>query len=331
MTATFLVIWISAMLIGFGLSAVYSGLETGSYRINPVRLHILDHAGDPRARRLRRLTDNRSSLLSTLLIGNNIANYMGAAAMTVLLESAGFSEWQVIGLNLVIVTPILLIVGETLPKDFCAAHADRIMYPAARFLVASRWLFRLILIQPVVLGFSALLNRLLHEKNPIMQFHPRRRVWSLVKEGVGYGLLSEAQSDMIQRAMSLSARTIDQEMTPWADVIRVAEDAEPAVLWDLAHETSRSRFPVVDQFGRAIGIVSLKRVLRLGKAQCPPICELMRSPLMLPADTPLREALQRMQRARREIAIVIDRGEKPVGVVTIKDLIEPITGELTSW
>ena len=66
------------------------------------------------------------------------------------------------------------------------------------------------------------------------------------------------------------------------------------------------------------------------RGEAPPIAELMREPLWITPDTPLRDALAKLQQSRAAIAIVGD-GETPLGVVTIKDLVEPITGELVRW
>src|SRR5690606_32443968 len=99
--------WMVIMCLGLMGSALYSGLETGSYSLNRVRLQVLRHQGWRSARTLDRLLHNPVTLLSTLLIGNNIMNYMGTAGLAVLLEDAGYSEWQTVALNCLIVTPLL--------------------------------------------------------------------------------------------------------------------------------------------------------------------------------------------------------------------------------
>jgi Mg2+/Co2+ transporter CorB len=96
--------WCAFMLVGFAGSALYSGMETGAYTLNRVRLQVLADRGQRRALTLRHLLDRPATLLATLLIGNNVTNYMGTAALAVLLEAADFSDFQSILLITAIAT-----------------------------------------------------------------------------------------------------------------------------------------------------------------------------------------------------------------------------------
>jgi len=322
--------WCLVIAVGLALSALYSGLETGVYSLNRVRLHVLEHRGEPRARILRHLIDHPTAMLGTLLIGNNVANYMGTGGLAVILEAQGWGPWQTVLINVGLITPLLFIFGETLPKDLFAAHADRMLYPFARFLAFSRWLFLVTGLLPLVSGLTNLGGRLFGSDTGARLYHPRRLVTSLVKEGVGTGLLSEEQSAMVSRVMGLSSRTIRDEMVPWRKVIALEEGDGPETLWKLADRTSFSRFPVT-RAGRVAGIVHVLDTLRLGRQQAPPPAELMRDPVRLAEQTPVRTALGRLQHEKTMMAIVEDGRGRPVGIVTVKDLVEPLTGELASW
>ena len=328
-----LTVWLSLMLLGFAGSALYSGLETGVYSLNRVRLQVAAHQHRRGAASLRRLIDRPSLVLSTLLMGNNIANYLGSASLTIILTATQLSETQTIILNTLIVTPILFVFGETLPKDLFSAHADRLMYRLAPALVASRWLFTLTGLVPLVNLFSGGLVRLVGGSQGEEITHPRRQVTALMKEGVGHGVLSDEQSVISERVLSLTDRRVRQEMVPWDAVLTVRVDDGPQRLWELASKTPRSRFPVLDRSGKVVGVVNLLDALLLEKHACPPVRELMSPPATLPAGMPLREAMKTMQRERVELAVVMEGGERgrPVGVVTIKDLVEPITGEIEHW
>ena len=322
-------LWWAMMFGGLIGSALYSGLETGSYRLNRVRLQILEHKGRRAAKALQQLLHQRELLLCTLLVGNNVANYMGTAGLAVILEDWGLTDTQVVLLNVLIITPLLLIFGETLPKDLFAAYGDRLMYRFAGFLQVSRSVFTWTGLLPLVLAVSHGLTRLMGGRH-VGPFHPRRQVHALVQEGVGHGVLSDAQSAMVERVLELSGRCVADEMVAWKDVIRVGESDPPAVLWRLADQTSYSRFPVVNADGKVVGLLHLRDALTHTPDTCPSIRNLIAPVETLNAQTPLREALSHIQSHRKALAIVIRQG-KPVGIVTIKDLIEPITGELASW
>ena len=322
--------WIAVMLAGFAGSALYSGLETGAYTINRVRLQVLADRGQRTAVALRKLLDRPATLLATLLVGNNVANYLGTFGLAVLLESMALRDWQTILLNTLIVTPLLFVFGETLPKDTMAAHGDRLMPPLTPVLRLSRAAFTACGVVPLIRLFSAAVLRLMGQPAGDPVFAPRKRVEMLVREGVGTGLLSDEQSAIVDRVLRLGGRTVRQEMVAWADVLTVQVDDPPTRLWELADRSSRSRFPVLDRSGDVVGLIDVFDALLHTPQTCPPIRTLMSEPQTVAADQPLRHALQAFQLNGYAIAVVIDQS-RPVGVVTVKDLVEPITGDLSSW
>ncbi|MEM9420627.1 MAG: CNNM domain-containing protein [Planctomycetota bacterium] len=330
MTTAETLFWIGIMLAGFIGSAVYSGMETGAYTLNRVRLQVLADRGQSAAVALRKLVDKPATLLATLLIGNNVANYLGTAGLAVILESMALSEWQSIVLNTLIVTPLLFVFGETLPKDTMAAHSDRLMPPLTPVLTGSRWLFTATGLVPLIQLFSAGVLKLLGQPGTDRGFPPRKRVEMLVREGVGHGILSDEQSAIVDRVLRLGGRTVRQEMVAWNDVLSVKVSDPPSRLWDLAHRSSRSRYPVTDAQGKVVGLIDVFDALLHDQESCPPIGELMTEPYTLPPEMPLRQALQHLQAHSIAIAVVAE-GPRPVGVVTVKDLVEPITGDLRNW
>ncbi|MEM6854931.1 MAG: CNNM domain-containing protein [Planctomycetota bacterium] len=322
--------WAGVMLAGFAGSALYSGMETGAYTLNRVRLQVLADGGQRAAVALRKLVDKPATLLATLLIGNNVANYLGTAGLAVILESMALSDWQSILLNTLIVTPLLFVFGETLPKDTMAAHSDRLMPPLTPILTGSRWVFTFTGVVPLVRLFSAGVLKLLGQPGGDRAFPPRKRVEMLVREGVGHGILSDEQSAIVDRVLRLGGRTVRQEMVAWTEVLSVKVNDPPSRLWELADRSSRSRYPVTDERGQVVGVVDVFDALLHEPGACPPIRELMNEPHSLSPDTPLRQALQRLQTEGMPIAVVTE-ADRPVGVVTVKDLVEPITGDLSSW
>ncbi len=325
------IFWAGLVLVGFVGSALFSGLETGSYSLNRVRLHL--HAQQRRraAVTLYNLIRQPTVLLTTLLIGNNIANQIGTAGLAVILAAQGFGEWQAIILNVVIVTPLLFIFGETLPKDLFAAHAERLMYRLTPVLTISRWLFTCLGLTPLISAVSSGMMKLLGSQGEFQPTHPKRQVEYLMKEGVGYGLLSDDQTAIMSRIIRMTDQPVDMRMRPWREVKTLKIDDNPGVLWQLADGSKRSRYPVIASSGMVVGVVNLFDALLHTKAACPPISELMTSAVLLPRSTPQYKALKVMQERGVSLAVVAGAHDEPVGVVSIKDLIEPITGSLAGW
>ncbi len=324
--------WVGITVAGLAGSALFSGLETGAYTLNRVRLQVYADRGRRSALRLRHLLDRPAALLATLLIGNNLANYLGTFGLAVLLEAAAFSESQSVLLNTLIVAPLLFVFGETLPKDTMAGHSDRLMYPLTPVLWVAHRVFSALGLVALVSAFSRLAMRTLRLGEAPGVFGPRRRVEMLVREGVGHGLLSDEQSAIVDRVLKLGDRCVREEMVPWSQVVTLSLQDGPDRLWALAERSGRSRFPVCDAQGAVVGVVDLFDALIRGRADCPPITELMSPAVRVAADRPLRDALQRFQADGLSIAVVEDQaGGGPVGLVTVKDLVEPITGELATW
>lgn len=330
MTTAQWMLWVALMLLGFVGSALFSGMETGCYRLNRVRLFVRSARKERSATILDRLIHRPATLLGTLLVGNNMANYLGTAALGIILAAFALNEWQVIVINTMVVSILLLIFGETLPKDFFASNADRFMYPLARVLLVMRWCFTVTLILPVVVLISRLALRLV-SGDGAQPLTPRRRVAELVRQSAGQGLLSDEQSEMAQRALVLSSRAVVGEATVWAMVQTIRADQTVDALTALARRSKHSRFPVLNAQGQIAGTIDVLDTLANSEPGNRLLSELMRPAISVQATRTIRFALSQLQREHIGLAIVTGPTGRPVGVVTVKDLVEPVTGEISDW
>ncbi len=330
MTTTALIVWFVLSIAGVAICGLFAGLETGMYSLNRVRLHLLSHEGHSNAAVLGRLMHDQGRLLATLLVGTNIATNLATSALGVILHDWVHGEWKVIAATVLIETPLLFIFAETLPKDLFAAHADRLVYPFARPIALLKLLLTWIGLLPLISLISRGVMKLLGSKSSSLPFQPRLLVTSLVKEGLGSGLLSDEQSAIVDRVIALADRTVRDEMVAWADVTKLSVDDAPKALWELAERTSYGQMPVMEASGQAAGVLHVIDALVHEPDDCPPLRELMRRPLQLSPQTPLREALEQLQGEGDTLGIVTENNQ-PIGIVSIKDLVEPITGELASW
>ncbi|MHC4992092.1 MAG: CNNM domain-containing protein [Planctomycetota bacterium] len=326
MTAQDLVIFGVIILAGLGLSSLYSGLETGLYTINRVRLAVRASHGEPAAMRIRSIRGNVTRMLAMILVGNNIANYMTSFGIAAMLDRAGYAPAQAIVINAVVLIPVLFVFGEILPKDLFRTHTDDWTYRLSWFLRASQTVLIWTGLVPLVQWFGILASRLAGGDESA-GLSMRQRVSLLIKEGVGAGVLSEVQTSLADRAMVLRDRRVRDEMVPWRDVVRARVDARGERFARLAQRDGFTRLPVVDGADRPMGIVSVLDVMLEPERT---IESLMSPALEVDADLPVREALRRMQQERATMAIVTS-GADMVGLVTRKDLVEPLTGELPSW
>lgn len=330
MTGAEQAIWWTLALAGLAGSALCSGLEIGAYTVNRVRLAVRASRSpaDTPARVLRAELERPERLLATLLIANNGFNYLGAAGVTAILAGAGLSEGATILVNAVVLTPVIFVFGESLPKEVFRLEADRLTYRLAFVLRGFRWVLTAALILPLVRLFAHATARLLGgEPEVALTGNSRDRVAALLKEGATHGMLSESQADLVDRALSFYRTTVRDEMIPWAQVRIVHADRDRAAALRAIGADPASRFPVADRRGRVVGVLrQVDLYLRPG----PSVSELMEPPLRVAPGLSVREALRRMQDAGVDLAVV-ESADRPIGIVTAKDMVEPLTGELAAW
>jgi len=314
-------------LIGLFLSALFSGMETGVYSLNRVRLLVRAGRGDRQAIRLQREFADSNRLLSTLLIGNNIANYMGIFGVAGILTELGYGPTQVIVINAAILIPLLFVFGETLPKDLFRTHSDRWSYTLSAWFVGTRRILSWIGLVLIVKGFGAIFTKLFGG-NAQLPLTERQRISNLMKEGVGSGALSEAQTALADRALSLGNRTVADEMIPWEEVASISAEANDDER-EHKQQTKYTRLPVLDSSGLVVGTLSILDML-LTRDKVP--SELMTDAMLLGPATTVRTALRTMRAQHQTLAVVVDpSSERPIGLVTLKNLVEPFTGKLAAW
>ena len=331
MTTAETLMWYGGAAMGLAGSALFSGMETGVYTVNRVRLRVLaSHSARSSAAVLERLMERPNRLLGTLLVGNNLANYAASLSIAALLSASGYDDWQQVAINAALLTPLLFIFGEVLPKDLFRANADRLTVPLAKPLL---WLRRLLTPIVFLIGLIADALRALFgvPAAPLHLMHPRRVVTQLFREGAGHGAISPYQSDIVDRALRAEQLVLREVMVPWAQVTVVRQSQPPEALWSLADRVPFSRLPVVDTAGRPLGAIELDEALRHDPDESWDPADMARRLVRLDPDLGLDAALRRLQEERASMALVGEADGAPLGIVTVKDLVEPILGELDAW
>lgn len=321
-------------LAGFGiavfLSGVFSGSETGMYCLSRVRLKIKAERGDRRARRLERVLRNGQSALSLMLVGTNISNYAATACFALLLSTRlGLSEHQSEVYTTLIVALVIFVFGEVVPKNLFQFHADRLMTatgPILRVTNAVLW--------PAVWILTSLTTRFTamfgDRAGTVAGLDPRKQIVRLLREGIPLSDHHESHHEMIDRALMLADLPVHAVMTPRNRVVTIAAGAGREKLLNLARTRDYSLIPVIGRHPRQIeGLVEVQKLLDDGTWKT--AGERMGSFTRLDPHESVASALVRLQRERARMAVVVDRGGYLLGVVTLKDLLEELVGELSAW
>lgn len=318
---------VAMALAGLSASAIFSGLEIGIYTLNRVKLAVAAETGRRDAIALRRELERPEGVLATLLVGNNIVNYLGTLAVALLLDRAGLGPFESVVVNTAVVVPLLLVFGEILPKDLFRTFTDRWTYRFVGPLVVLRRLLTAIGVLPLLRWVASVATRWIGG-HPAEPGSAAQRIGWLFREGAKAGVLSGEQISLVDRALAMRRRTVIGEMTPWSRVAALRMEAGPAERTRIVRERPFSRFPVLDAQGRVRGMIQALDAILDAET---PTASLVRPIETFSPDLPATEAIRLLRQKRARLAIVASPGGKPLGVVGLKDLIEPLTGDLRAW
>lgn len=330
--------WALLSLGGVLLSVLCSGCEMGVYAVNRVRLHVRAAAGGGGpggGDRLASLLNNElrepGGVLACLLVGNNLANWCIGLGLTALLTGAGYSEGAIVVISTLVLTPVLFVACDALPKEVFRGGAEVLMYAAAPFVRGLRLLLTYSGIMPSVHVVSRLVGRLARARSveEAEEQSARARMAVLLKEGAGAGAISEQQAELLDRAFGLRTTLVGDEMVPWAAVrVMPAGLGRPAALaWLAERGGGWSRYPVVGPRGEVAGVLE-RALLCVERGKGP--AELMGEVVRLAPSLTVRQGLAALASRGARMGVVYD-ADRPVGIVTAKDLVEPLTGELKAW
>lgn len=307
------------------MSGVFSGSEIGMYSLSRPRLEAECAQGHRAARLVRSLVRNEAWLLATLLVGNNLtyqaSTLVGAWLLAPLAIPAGFTELVIT----LVVTPPMLIFGELFPKDHFRRKPHALLGATAPILHVLR-----IVLAPVVFPLQLLgggLSRLFgSDSAELTRVQGREAVIELLRERET--TLQPQVEKLARNVLELRGRRVERVMIPWKKVEVLRSDASLEVLRVRCAESTFSRYPITDAKGGVRGYVHQLEVLAASPDTAP--ASLLRPLLALEPDTPLDRALARL-RASGQRAAVVGSPSRPVGWVTLKDLVEEISGELARW
>ncbi|KPK66018.1 MAG: hypothetical protein AMK73_01235 [Planctomycetes bacterium SM23_32] len=307
----------------------YSGSETGLYCMNRLRLRLGVQRGSAAARAVQRMLACPTLAISTMLIGTNLGLYLATVLATEQIRQAGWAVHAELYSGL-IMPPVLLIFAEVVPKSLFQHHADRLMGGAV-------WPLRLseILFYPL----SALLRAISAVPRLLLKAPAGSRRAPFTAEmfrfylgaGAAEGVLSSFQRTMAENILHLELLRVEAVMTPLVESVMVPEEASGQALLEALRPHRYSRIPVYrGSREQVVGVVNILDVA-MAEGAVPSAGELARDAVSLPRWTSVADALAQLRRERTQFAVVSDAAGGAIGIVTVKDLVEEIVGELEAW
>lgn len=318
---------IGALVALILLSALFSAAEIGVMTLNRYRLRHLADAGHRGARLASRLLARPDRLLGLILLGNNFANIAASSVATVLaLELYGEGA---LGIATVLLTLVVLIFAEVVPKTFAALHPERAAFPLSFILQPL-----LTLLYPFVWLINVIANRFLRLLGIDVRARPSAQITAeelktIVSEARAF--LPAPHQDMLLAILDLENIAVEDVMIPRGRIEGVDIDAEwDGVVQQLTH-SRHTRLPVYrGSLDRVTGMVHVRKVLNLvreNRLDRESLHQALVEPYFIPRGTPLTKQLLNFKEIGRNTGLVVDEYGDIQGMVTLDDILEEIIGD----
>ena len=310
------------MLICLLLEGFFSGSEIALISADQMKLRHDAAKGSRGARLALKMLKKPEWLLSTTLVGTNVAvvaNTTLAAALAI-----SFFGEQNSWIAIVVVAPLIWIFGEIVPKSVFQHRADSITPRVVFFLRIASYVF-----YPILIVFSILTrlgNRIFggQGQNP---FTLREEIITMLQLPAKGGDIQHVEKGMISRVFSFSETTADSVMVPLIDVVAIDQKATCGEAVREAAENAHVRLPVYDdRIDRVVGVLNTLEVLGVDPSQ--PIVPYIRPVRYVPGSKGIRELLMDLRQDGDSVAVVVDEYGGAEGLVTIEDVMEEVVEEM---
>ena len=309
------------------LSAFFSGSEMALSSCNRLRMENLRDEGSKRAAAVVEILDHFDRALSAILIGNNLVNIGASSLVSVLvILLSGSDKYTWIGTLLL--TVVIIIFGETIPKITAKQSANRYSLRVARPV---RLLT--ILLTPViwvVVGLNWLLTFWLKEEKEENGEEAVEELHSIIETAEDEKVLDEDQSELLRSAIDFSDISAMDVMTARVDVIAIDIEDDWNEILSQIDKAPFSRLPVYEgSIDNIIGVLYLNRFLKvLTEEEKTDIRSLLMPPCYIYKTMKLPAVLNQLRRARPHLAIVTDEYGGTLGVLSMEDVLEQIVGDI---
>lgn len=314
------------------LSAFFSSAETAFSSANRIKMRSLADEGNKTAALVIKILDSYSKLLSAILIGNNVVNLSASSLATTiaiaLSEPLGLQASLMTGLATGILTVVVLLGGEIVPKTWANLNADKIVLvyaPVMRFLM--------LVLTPIIFIVDKISTAILklfridpNKKNSAMTENELRSYVDVSHED---GVIEEEEKEMIYNVFDFGDSLAKDIMIPRIDMVSVEDTATYKEVMELFRENMYTRLPVYhDSTDNIVGIINIKDFLFVKDPEKFAIKDIMRDAYYTYEYKKTSDLMMEMRKSSSNIALVLNEYGSTEGMITLEDLLEEIVGEI---
>jgi len=320
-----LILWILVILVCIFCEGFFSGTETAIVSLDRARIKALAAQGSRKEVLVDTVLHSPEKFFSTILLGTNICVVLSNAIATFLFITYLGEQYKYI--TIVIMTPIVLVLGEIVPKTVYRYHAEQI----APFLVRPLRVISMVFYPLVVIltWVTRLFVRLFGMERAHLRPHTTREdlenyldMWNRDSG------LRTAEKKIVERIFDFSETEVEDIMIPLINVeaLEIQDGLDRAIT--LAQKTGYSRIPVYTE--EAYNIIGIVHAFDLLTAQqkTQTLKDIMRPAPYVPNTAPVDELLKQLRTGGNSIAIVVNEYGGTIGIVTIEDILEEVVGEI---
>ena len=308
-------------------SAFFSASETAFNSMNLIRIRNMAENKVKGARKALYVAEHSDRVLTTILVGNNIVNILATTLCAFILGQLLTNAALINVLNTVVMTIIILITGEILPKAMAKANPEKF---ACRFAGVMYVIMKAIYV--LVVPFYALqkLFTKKREKNANNVTVTEDELESIIDTMEEEGVLKKDEAEIIQGTFKIKEATAHDIMTHRVDVVFLNVDVTTEDIEKMFNEHQYSRMPVYkENTDNVVGILNMKDFFTAKiEGKSTDVNDVMTQPLFTAENTSVDTLIKDMQKAKKHMAIVLDENGGVSGIVTMEDCVETIFGEI---
>lgn len=316
-------LYIGGMAFLIILSAYFSATETAFTSVNRIKLKNMAGDGNMRAKKVLLLEERYDTLLSTILVGNNIANIATTAIATVFFVNLYGRYGPTI--STIVITVTVLIFGEISPKNLAKEYPEKFAMFSAPLISLLMTVFT-----PINWIFAQWkkLLRLIFKVN-LDKGITEEEIKTLVEEAATEGNIMSEQEELIQNAIDFSDLEAWDVLTPRVDIKAIEIDDTKEDVGMLFKDTGFSRMPVYeDDLDNILGVLNQKDFHNFISGTEKTIADYVKPVVFVAGSMKCADLLKKLQANKTQIAIVVDEYGGTEGLVTMEDIIEELVGEI---
>ncbi len=307
-------------------SAYFSATETAFSTFNRIRVKNMAEKGNKKAARVLALSDNFDTLISTILIGNNLVNILSTSLATILFIDIFSDESIGTTISTVVMTVLVLIFGEITPKTLAKKRPEAFAIFSAPIINAI-----LIILTPFSFIFKAwqtLISKIL-KKEEDEDGVTEEELISIIEEAEEEGDIDKEDGELIKSAIEFNELEVGDVFTPRIDITAVSKDASYDEVAKIFSDSGYSRLPIYDgDIDNILGIVYYKDFFNEACGENDSILDISKPIIYVAKAQKINDLLKELQNKQMHMAIVLDEYGSTAGIVTLEDILEEIVGEI---